>query len=55
MILLNFSHPLTDAQREQIEALTGDAITESRDIPAQFDNLLVHLGVNNYAESALPW
>ncbi|MBI3960737.1 MAG: hypothetical protein HY328_18150 [Chloroflexi bacterium] len=26
MLLLNFSHPITDAQRAQIEALTGRAI-----------------------------
>lgn len=37
MILLNFSHPITDAQRAQIEALTGSAV--SREIAAmpQFD------------------
>ncbi|HNU05919.1 MAG TPA: CRISPR-associated protein Csx15 [Anaerolineae bacterium] len=37
MILLNFSHPITPAQRGQIEALTGNTI--SREIAAmpQFD------------------
>jgi len=38
MLLLNLSHPLTDAQRAQIEALTGEPITEVRHIPASFDN-----------------
>ncbi|MEW6717607.1 MAG: CRISPR-associated protein Csx15 [Chloroflexota bacterium] len=38
MLFLNFSHPLTDAQRARIEALTGGQISEVRDIPAQFDN-----------------
>ncbi|HHY54204.1 MAG TPA: hypothetical protein GYA08_02095 [Chloroflexi bacterium] len=37
MILLNFSHPLTDAQRSQIETLTGQAISELRQIATQFD------------------
>ena len=38
MLLLNFSHPITPAQQAQIEALTGEQVTEVRDIPAQFDN-----------------
>ena len=37
MILLNFSHPLTDAQRSQIEALTGQPITDLRHVQTQFD------------------
>ena len=37
MLVLNFSHPLTDAQRAQIEALTGQAITDLRHLPTQFD------------------
>ena len=37
MILLNFSHPLTDAQRGQIEALTGDAIGRVLALAPQFD------------------
>ena len=37
MILLNFSHPLTPAQREQIESLTGQAIDRVVDLPVQFD------------------
>jgi hypothetical protein len=37
MILLNFSHPLTEAQRGQIETLTGQPIAEMRQITTQFD------------------
>ncbi len=39
MILLNFSHPLTPAQRGQIEALAGQAIEQVCDLPVQFDPL----------------
>lgn len=37
MILLNFSHPLTDAQRKQIELLTGSPITRVLAVMPQFD------------------
>jgi len=37
MILLNFSHPLTDLQREQIESLAGQPIAREIHLPAQFD------------------
>jgi hypothetical protein len=37
MIVLNFSHPLTDAQRSQIETLTGQPITDLHELPTQFD------------------
>ncbi len=37
MLLLNFSHPLTDPQREQIEALAGQPIAREIHLPAQFD------------------
>ena len=37
MLLLNFSHPLTEDQRAQIEALTGEKIAEVREIPSQMD------------------
>ena len=37
MILLNFSHPITDAQRTQIEALTDSSITSLIEVMAQFD------------------
>ena len=38
MIILNFSHPLTEKQRHQAEQLLNKEITELRKIPAQFDN-----------------
>lgn len=38
MIILNFTHPLTAAQQEQLVHLAGRAIAEIRDIPCQFDN-----------------
>ncbi|RIK38686.1 MAG: hypothetical protein DCC57_20735 [Chloroflexi bacterium] len=37
MLLLNFSHPLTDAQRGQIEALTQTPITRLIELMPQFD------------------
>jgi hypothetical protein len=37
MILLNFSHPVTDEQRTQIEALTGSAIEQIVAVMPQFD------------------
>ncbi len=40
MILLNFSHPLTEAQLAQIGALAGRAIARTIDIPTQFDEQL---------------
>jgi len=38
MHLLNFSHPLTETQRAQLEALTGQPIDEIRDIATHLDN-----------------
>ncbi len=38
MLLLNFSHPLTDAQKAQIEALTGERIAQVIAVPVHFDN-----------------
>lgn len=35
--VVNFAHPLTDAQRAQLEALTGGPLTRLIDVPAQFD------------------
>lgn len=37
MILLNFSHPITDGQRAQIEALTGTSIATVISAMPQFD------------------
>ncbi|MCS7061579.1 MAG: CRISPR-associated protein Csx15 [Anaerolineae bacterium] len=37
MILINFSHPLTDLQRRQIESLTGQVIDREIHLPTQFD------------------
>lgn len=38
MLLLNFSHPLTDAQRSQIEALTGQALDRVIERMPHFDD-----------------
>jgi hypothetical protein len=37
VLLLNFSHPLTPAQLEQVEALTGASVERVIAVPAQFD------------------
>jgi hypothetical protein len=37
MILINFSHPLTDEQLTSVETLTGRALEHVIDVPAQFD------------------
>jgi hypothetical protein len=37
MLMLNFSHPLTQEQREQIESLAQTTIEEIRTIPVQID------------------
>ena len=37
MILLNFAHPLTDAQRDQVETLTGQTVERIVDISSQID------------------
>ena len=38
MILLNFTHPLSGEQLAQVEALTGQAVTEVRGEMPQFDH-----------------
>ena len=37
MLILNFSHPITQEQREQIESLAQAAIEEIRTIPVQIE------------------
>ena len=37
MLVLNFTHPLTDEQRAQIESLANTSIKEVRDIPVQIN------------------
>ncbi|MFN8493512.1 MAG: CRISPR-associated protein Csx15 [Caldilineaceae bacterium] len=37
MILLNFSHPITPDQQQQLEALTGQTIAETIAVNPQFD------------------
>jgi hypothetical protein len=37
VLILNFSHPLTQEQQAQIEALAGTPINEVRTIPVQID------------------
>ena len=37
MLILNFTHPLTDEHKAQIEALAGINIDEVRTIPVQID------------------
>lgn len=39
MVVVNFTHPLTERQRAQVETLTGQVIAEVRDAPCQFDNI----------------
>lgn len=38
MILLNFSHPISETQRADIERIAGQPIDRLIDIPVQFDN-----------------
>ncbi len=38
MLVLNFSHPLTPTQLQQIETMVGEPVAEVREFPAQLDN-----------------
>lgn len=40
MLIINFSHPITPAQKAQIEELTGQPVERVIDVPAQFDPAL---------------
>lgn len=40
MILLNFSHPMTERQRAQVEVLTTAVLTRVLDVPTDFDEQL---------------
>lgn len=56
MILLNFAHPITDAQKAQIEAIAGQRVERVLELPVQFDparpfhpqvlELLDHVGLS---------
>lgn len=37
MLLINFSHPLTQAQIEEVERIAGIKIDEVQQVPTQFD------------------
>lgn len=39
MLILNFTHPLTDEQKAHIEALAGTGIDEIRALPVQIDQV----------------
>jgi len=38
MILINFAHPITAQQQEQIQALTGKLVTKVINVKCQFDH-----------------
>jgi hypothetical protein len=38
MIIVNFTHPLTEQQQVQVARLTREPIEAIRDVPCQFDN-----------------
>ncbi len=38
MIIINFAHPITETQRQQIEALTGKKVERIVEVPVQFNN-----------------
>jgi hypothetical protein len=48
MLLLNFSHPLTASQLEQVETLSGKRITEVKNIAVHFD------AAKPYSEQIIP-
>ena len=38
MLILNFSHPMTETQKKEAEALTGQPVEQVYNIHVQFDN-----------------
>lgn len=38
MLILNFSHPLTEIQKKEIEELSGQTIETIYDVPVHFEN-----------------
>jgi hypothetical protein len=40
MILINFSHPITDQQKQQLEAITNRTLGDVRSVTCHFDNAL---------------
>jgi hypothetical protein len=38
MLLINFAHPITPEQRQQVEALSGQAIAQIIDVDSQIDS-----------------
>jgi len=38
MLIVNFGHPITEEQLQQIACLTGQAVAEVRNAPCQFDH-----------------
>jgi len=38
MLILNFAHPLTTEQRDQVESLTGHTIEQEIKVPVQIDS-----------------
>lgn len=60
MIVVNFSHPITDLQHRQLEEMTGETIAEVRNVACQLDNLAsfgdqIRARVNDAGLSPLQW
>ena len=60
MIVINYAHPVTQLQLEQIEELTGERAERVIDVPVQFDDMQPFEGkaaglVNAAGLSAIQW
>lgn len=60
MLILNFSHPLTEDQKAQIKTLTGQEITKIDNVASQMDNARpfaaqIHRMVEEIALSPQEW